>query len=654
MLVLYASETGTAEDVAYKLHSQLLAGAPQAQIRNMECYDVTLLPSETCIMFVVSTTGDGEVPTSMKSFWQFLLRRSLASNSLEKLRVAVFGLGDSSYEKFNAAARKLNTRLKQLGATELVSLGLGDDQAQYGFMTELNPWTVRLSQALAGSSSSSSSHSTITSASSLVSSVPSTLAPPYDVRVVQPNVWMSSTRAQHMFSPPALCKLAAGAPPLVARVTANTRMTVASWKQDVRHIKLDLSPSLVQAECLSWPLFVAGDVATVHPCNPLDLVTRATRIVLASNSMLIADGDTSLEIINRAAVQEGETLAAGRKNQMGSKQCNLRNLLARYLDIGGMPRRSFFDGLSAFASDNDEREKLLELASPQGTDLYYDYCIKEKRNYVEVLEEFKSARPELPHLLGLIPPLQARHYSIASSGHVNPTELDLCAAVVDHTTPYGRKRLGICSSYLASLEVGDEVVLWVREGAFRAPSLETPTILVGPGTGVAPMRAVLQERSARGAITPSILFFGCRKRECDFLFGNEWASLESGSDQKNKGVVQQLLLSGAVAATAADGDRDAYSNASVAVTTAFSQDGPVNEARTYVMSKIRQHGGIIWQLVRSGGAILVAGSAKRMPADVRKAILKVIQEHGGVDEAESGRILQRMDAQKLYVVEAWA
>ena len=107
--VIYASETGTAEDVAYKLFHQLQSQySPlnaKVSIFSIQDVDPTVLPSLNTVVVIASTTGDGDVPTSMRAFWTFLLRRSLASDSLKGLKIAVFGLGDSGYEKYNAAAR---------------------------------------------------------------------------------------------------------------------------------------------------------------------------------------------------------------------------------------------------------------------------------------------------------------------------------------------------------------------------------------------------------------------------------------------------------------------------------------------------------------------------------------------------------------------
>lgn len=104
-LVLYGSETGTAEEVAFKIHSHFSRRCLNFSISSLDDYDVSKLPSETCILWVVATAGEGEVPSNMKKFWNFLLRKSLSNDSLKGVSCAVFGLGDSSYEKFNSAAR---------------------------------------------------------------------------------------------------------------------------------------------------------------------------------------------------------------------------------------------------------------------------------------------------------------------------------------------------------------------------------------------------------------------------------------------------------------------------------------------------------------------------------------------------------------------
>ena len=184
-------------------------------------------------------------------------------------------------------------------------------------------------------------------------------------------------------------------------------MTSPDWFQDVRHIVIDVSSLGLHDPQL---LHRAGDIASIYPTAPKELVDRMFGVSRLSKSTTI-----------RAKLHESETKRKSRITEVGP--CTLEVLFSRVLDLSGLPQRSFFEGLAKYASNMEEREKLLEISSAEGTDLYYDYCIREKRNYVEVLEDFKSARPPLEGLLELLPVVRPRHYSIASSGLVNPNEV---------------------------------------------------------------------------------------------------------------------------------------------------------------------------------------------------------------------------------------
>ena len=115
----------------------------------MDDFDMRMLPSLSRLVFFVSTTGQGSAPDNMKKSWSVLLRKQLPSNSLSASHVAVFGLGDSSYAKFNFPAKKLHARLLQLGAQPMLPLGLGDDQHVAGPYTALVPWQAALIKYLA-------------------------------------------------------------------------------------------------------------------------------------------------------------------------------------------------------------------------------------------------------------------------------------------------------------------------------------------------------------------------------------------------------------------------------------------------------------------------------------------------------------------------
>lgn len=143
--VLYASQTGTAADVAYGLAREVSRRMNRlVTARSVGDYDVTRLSREQRLIIVCSTTGKGQEPDSMRALWRYLLNKRHPSNMLNGVQVAIFGLGDSSYAEYNFVAKKLYRRLMQLGATSLVPLGLGNESHELGYSGTLKTWLADL------------------------------------------------------------------------------------------------------------------------------------------------------------------------------------------------------------------------------------------------------------------------------------------------------------------------------------------------------------------------------------------------------------------------------------------------------------------------------------------------------------------------------
>lgn len=410
LLVLYGSETGTAQDVAEHVAQQAIARCfPDAHVAPMDALPLAqLLPRCDLVVFVVSTTGDGEPPENMRATWRALLRRSLPSDWLCGVHVAVFGLGDSSYAKYNATARKLHARLLQLGASELVERGLGDDQHEFGYFGALNPWLGKLWDAVLRKYPLSDGF--------VVDDAPRSIEPLYSVVVHAASDTAAHDAVQRFtprtdtstfYAPPSAAVNGAHGIYL-APVVANKRITAADWTQDVRHIEFDISSDSSD----SIP-YTAGAIADVYPENVwgVDEMVAYVSGDSETHDRLQITGDTVVSIL----------AADGRSPQRDfPSPTTVRDVFAKYLDILGTPRRSFFAKLSLFAADAEEREKLEELASAEGVDLLYDYCIREKKTYSEVLLDFRSARVPLAIVLQLIPRLRPRSYSISSSPLLHP------------------------------------------------------------------------------------------------------------------------------------------------------------------------------------------------------------------------------------------
>ena len=396
VLILYSGETGNAEEVAYDVFAKLRKPSRIMCIRE---FDVLDLPTEHFIIFVVSTTGDGDVPETMKSFWTFLLRKGLPSTALSDLKYALFGLGDTAYEKYNAVARKLDKRLKMLGAKEVVPLGYGDDQAPFGYFTAYNSWIAALCTymgivlTVTDDVSERNSRYSVEEVGSFCDSM--------DVSLKSPN-----SRREVVYA---------------VEVLENKRLTASVWGQDVRHIKLCLLSELNDLN-QTKSFYQCGDVAVVHYSNPIELVQQAAAII-AEGCRIHGYPEYTLDTVLNIECSNPEGVSHRPSRLSSISDCTLKLLLERHLDIAAVPKRSYFSALAPYATNPEESAKLLELSSPEGTDLYFDYCIKERKSYLEVLQEFRSCRPPFPVLLETIQAIPPRQYSIASSPHINPNEV---------------------------------------------------------------------------------------------------------------------------------------------------------------------------------------------------------------------------------------
>jgi sulfite reductase (NADPH) flavoprotein alpha-component len=246
------------------------------------------------------------------------------------------------------------------------------------------------------------------------------------------------------------------------------------------------------------------------------------------------------------------------------------------------------DLLAGAARDAGEAAALRKLADgddgaqPEGADL------------LDLLEAFPSARPPVPDLVASLPTLKPRLYSIASSMRATPGRVELCVGVVRETRR-GRVHEGVASCHLAFR--ADAVPAYAQVSHFRLPErAETPVIMVGPGTGIAPFRAFLQERAALGLKGRAWLFFGDRHAATDFLFADEIAAWQQD------GTLQRLSL-------------------------AWSRDGKVKD---YVQHRMIAEAPDLWRWLQDGGHFYVCGDASRMAKDVDAALRQIAMSEGGM------------------------
>lgn len=208
----------------------------------------------------------------------------------------------------------------------------------------------------------------------------------------------------------------------------------------------------------------------------------------------------------------------------------LVTIARQYWDLNALPRARAFEVL-AYNCDNElEKEKLNEFASFEGQQDLMSYVNRPRRTILEVLQDFPHAtsRLSIDTLFELFQPIKPRPFSIASSLLSN--RLDLLIAVVEYQTRLKTTRKGLCSNWLKTLQQGDRVRVSIKKGTFTFPrDINTPLLMVGPGTGLAVFRGILQDYELKGEIADGkfVLFFGSRNERKDFHCGEELRRMES-------------------------------------------------------------------------------------------------------------------------------
>jgi len=370
--------------------------------------------------------------------------------------------------------------------------------------------------------------------------------------------------------------------PFPARVTENRLLSKPGSAKETRHFIVDISGSGLH--------YKAGDSLGIFPSN------RAADV----DELLALLGASGDEPVSPAMLKL-------------SAPISLRQALTERLALA-KPTRKIVETLAAKATDPQEKARLDGLLAPESKDLLAG--LLEEREFIDLLAENRSAKLTPQEFVDHLRKLMPRLYSIASSPRVHLSEIHLTVAVVRYDTNH-RERIGVCSTFLADrVQVGTTAVpVFVSESHFGPPAdVSRDCIMIGPGTGVAPFRAFLQDRVAVGAGGRNWLFFGDQKKATDFLYEEEWAEY-----------VRQGHL------TRFD--------------TAFSRD---QVTKVYVQDRMRANAAELWRWLDGGAHFYVCGDAKRMAKDVDTTLHDIVAEQGGKTVQEAAEYVKQMKKDKRY------
>jgi cytochrome P450/NADPH-cytochrome P450 reductase len=307
----------------------------------------------------------------------------------------------------------------------------------------------------------------------------------------------------------------------------------------------------------------------------------------------------------------------------------LVGILSSCVEVQDVATRRDLEVMAAHTEDAEQREKLLGLADDdeEGRAKYREEVFAPRKSVLDLLEEYPGCDLAFDAYLDLLPPLRPRYYSISSSPLVSPEVCSITAGVLEVPARSGHGLFrGVCSSHLADSQADSTVFVFVRKPtiAFRPPeNPHLPMIMIGCGTGLAPFRGFLQERAVqkeRGApVAESLLFFGCRHPEQDFLYEDELRAFEKA------GIVR--------------------------LCTAFSRFP--GQPKTYVQQVIDHERDDVWRLLQQEAVIFVCGDASRMAPDVRRAFVDVFRDKTDASTADAEAWLAGLRAGDRYLEDIW-
>jgi NADPH-ferrihemoprotein reductase len=565
----------------------------------------------------MATYGEGEPTDNAAKFvkWAKNEDESADASFLANCEYTVFGLGNRQYEHYNRMGKLTNELLEKLGARRFFEYGEGDDDGT--LEEDFEKWkatlwtTLRKHANLEGGAENSISLPHPVSLQFLVKPLGHSLPEGYPK--VNKSKQQNSTR--HFFIAPTV--------PLVAKrelrnldfVDPNTKQRPS--KEEVGstlHLEFNLANSGLT--------YRTADNLSILPENSSSQVEAIARA-------LKYDLDEIVDLVPNPDLDEDDF------KLMYPTPCTVRDLLTNYVDIQGKLSHASLKSLISYVRDSNQVAWLTNLIASENRAKFHAEIEDQCKSFVDVFtNELTSIELPLQDFLHIAPPIIPRDYTISSSSTVSPTVVHITVSITEYTTKAGKYFSGLCSNYLKGLQSNaSKCRILVKESTFRLPkTLSSPMILIGPGTGLAPMRALLQERDYllnKGTkLGKSLLFFGCKHENMDFIYSDELKAFEQ------KGAVDHLY-------------------------TAFSRDQPNKKVYVqHLLADPKNSTELMKLILEENGYIYVCG-ATAMGNDVMATLIKLVADYKKVSQEEATGIVKKLQEKKpnqpsRYVQELWS
>ncbi|KAF9885889.1 NADPH-cytochrome P450 reductase [Aspergillus nanangensis] len=629
-VIFYGSQTGTAEDYASRLAKE---GSQRFGLKTMvadlEDYDYENLdkfPEDKLVFFVMATYGEGEPTDNAVEFYQFITGDDVAFESgaaaddkpLSSLKYVTFGLGNNTYEHYQAMVRNLDSSLTKLGAQRIGTAGEGDDGA--GTMEEdFLAWKEPMWAALSESMSLEERDAVYEPVFSV--SEDEMLSPEDD------SVYLGEATKGHLEGTPS-GPFSAHNPFIAPIVESRELFNVKD--RNCLHMEISIAGSNLS--------YQTGDHIAVWPTNAGAEADRFLQVFGIEGKRHSVINVKGIDVTAKVPIPTPTTYDAA---------------VRYYMEIGAPVSRQFVSTLAAFAPDEESKAEVQRLGSDK--DYFHEKISNKCFTIAQALQSVTSkpfSAVPFSLLIEGLNKLQPRYYSISSSSMVQKDKISI-TAVVESTRLPGASHIvkGVTTNYLFALKQkqngdpspdahgltyeingprnkydGIHVPVHVRHSNFKLPSDPSkPVIMVGPGTGVAPFRGFIQERAAMAVkgenVGPTVLFFGCRKSEEDFVYQDEFK------------VWQEQL-----------GDK-------LQIITAFSREGA---QKVYVQHRLREHSDLVAGLLKQKAVFYVCGDAANMAREVNLVLGQIIAKQRGLPAERAEEMVKHMRSSGSYQEDVWS
>lgn len=572
--VLYGSNLGTTEELARAIANSAELNGFDTKLAELDSM-VDELPTEGAVI-IASASYNGAPPDNATRFVKWLTNAK--PGDAAGVNYLVFGCGNRDWAStYQAQPRMIDERMAELGARRIAPRGEAD--AREDLDGQFQDWFKTLWPQVGAALGLDIDFTEQAKADPL-----------YQVEIV-------SEAAGN----PAIAQ--SGAKPMAIVANRELQNTAKSGRS-TRHIEVRLPEGVS---------YRPGDHLCVVPQNSLALVERVER-------RFGFKPDARIRL---------KTTGGRHAPFPVDGPVSVRQILSDFVELQAVATRKQVETMAEHTRCPRTKPVLERLAAPagEGGDAYKAEVFSRRRSVLDLLEEHPACELPFGVFLEMLPVMAPRYYSISSSPNAEPGCCSITVGVVEGPARSGNGVYkGICSNDLVGKTESAAIHAAIKEtkAGFRLPQdPATPVIMIGPGTGLAPFRAFLQERALQKAqgktLGPAMLFFGCRHPDQDFLYRDE---------------LEQMAKDGLTS-----------------LHVAFSRhDGE----KTYVQDLLLKQRAEVWKLIEAGAHIYVCGDGSRMEPDVKRALTRIYAEEQDVDAEAADHWMERMAAQNRYVLDVWA